>query len=134
MLGKIVNGRLQIAGNIVTDGTKTITSPTEEQLIALGYKVVEYTERPTYNEEEEKLQETYTDGETIVVSYEKINLTDEEHNAIIQQKIQQEFGKVTVEDLIDLYDGKKDATSKINEIKSNVAKLREKLREDKDEK
>ena len=85
MLGKLIDGRLVVAGSIVKDGNTTITNPTEEKLRELGYKEVEYTERPSYDEEEENLTEVYTDGETIVVSYTKVALTTEEHNAVIQQ-------------------------------------------------
>ena len=87
MLGKLIDGRLQIAGRIVKEGNTTITNPTEEKLKELGYKEIEYTEKPNFNKEEEKLQEVYTDGDKIAVSYEVVALTDEEHNAIIQQEI-----------------------------------------------
>lgn len=128
MLGKIIDGRLVIAGQIVKDGNTTITNPTEEKLRELGYKEVEYTERPTYNDEEEKLQEIYTDGETIVVSYEKVNLTTEEHNAVIQSKIVAEENKITARNIREGILGDNFATQKLTEIESNIYQLRQKLR------
>ena len=95
MLGKLIDGRLQIAGKEVCEGIAKITNPTEEKLKELGYKEVEYTEKPNFNKEEEKLQEVYTDGDKITVSYEVVALTDEEHNAIIQQEIVAEENKIT---------------------------------------
>ena len=67
MFGKLENGRLVIAGQKIQVGNVWITNPTEQQLRANGYKEVEYTERPTYDKENEKLIETYTDGETLLV-------------------------------------------------------------------
>lgn len=133
MLGKIIDGRLVIAGQIVKDGNTTITNPTEEMLRELGYKEVSYTEKPSFDEEEEKLQEVYTDGKTIEVSYEVVDLTDEEHNAIIQQKIVAEENKMTARNirgaLLDINFDK----NKIVEIEGNIAELRAKLREIKNE-
>lgn len=137
MFGKIENGRLVVAGRIIKEGNTTITNPTDDMLWGLGYNEVVYTDKPKYDEENEKLIETYTENKKetkIIVSYEIVSLTDEEHNEIIEQKIQQELSKVTIEDLINLYDGKKDATSKINGIKNSISELREKKREIKDEK
>lgn len=131
MLGKIIDGRLVIAGRIIKEGNTTITNPTNDMLWGLGYNEVVYTDKPKYDEENEKLIETYTENKKetkIVVSYEIVSLTDEEHNAIIEQKIQQELSKVSIEDLIDLYDNKKDSVSKINEIKNNIEQLKGKLR------
>lgn len=128
MLGKLIDGRLVIAGQIVKDGNTTITNPTEEKLKELGYKTIEYTEKPTFNKEEEKLQEVYTDGETIQVSYEKVALTDEEHNAVIQQKIVAEENKITARNIREGILGDNFATQKLTEIESNIYQLRQKLR------
>lgn len=128
MFGKIINGRLVVAGQIVKDGNTTITNPTEEKLRELGYKIVEYTAKPTFNDEEEKLQEIYTDGEKIVVSYEKVNLTTEEHNAVIQSKIVAEENKITPRNIRNAIKGDTFALDKITEIESNIYQLRQKLR------
>ena len=135
MLGKIIDGRLVVAGRIVKEGNTTITNPTEEKLKELGYKEIEYTEKPNFNKEEEKLQEIYTDGETIQVSYEIVALTDEEHNAIIQQEIVAEENKITPrnyrEAIKDLKAKKETsyALDKIDVVENNIVELRAKIRE-----
>ena len=113
--GKIIDGRLVVAGRIVKDGNTTITNPTEEKLKELGYKEIEYTEKPQYNREEEKLQEVYTDGEKITVSYEVVALTTEEHNAIIQQEIVAEESKITARNIREGILGDNFATQKLTE-------------------
>ena len=129
MLGKLIDGRLVVAGSIVKDGNTTITNPTEEKLKELGYKTIEYTEKPTFNKEEEKLQEVYTDGEKIVVSYEVVALTDEEHNAVIQQEIVAEENKITARNVRNAIIGDNFAKNKITEVENNIAELRAKIRE-----
>ena len=129
MLGKLIDGRLQIAGRIVKEGNTTITNPTNEKLVELGYKEIEYTEKPQYDKEEEKLQEIYTDGETIQVSYEVVALTDEEHNAIIQQEIVAEENKITPRNIRNAIKGDNFALNKITEVEGNIAELRAKIRE-----
>ena len=129
MLGKIIDGRLVVAGRIVKEGNTTITNPTEEKLKELGYKTIEYTEKPNYDKEEEKLQEVYTDGETITVSYEVVALTDEEHNAIIQQEIVAEENKITPRNIRNAIKGDNFALNKITEVEGNIAELRAKIRE-----
>ena len=129
MLGKLIDGRLVFAGQIVKDGNTVITNPTEDILKGLGYKEVEYTEKPSYDEEEEKLSEVYTDGDKITVSYEKVALTDEEHNAIIQQKIVQEENKITPRNIRNAIKGDNFALNKITEVENNIAELRVKIRE-----
>lgn len=129
MFGKIENGRLQIAGRIVKEGNTTITNPTEEKLRELGYKEIQYTEKPTYDKEEEKLQEVYTDGDKITVSYEKVELSAEEHNAVIQQEIIEEENKITARNLRNAIMGDNFAKNRITEIEGNIVELRAKLRE-----
>ena len=128
MLGKIIDGRLVIAGRIVKDKDKTITNPTNEKLVELGYKEIEYTEKPQYDKEEEKLKEIYTDGDKITVSYEVVSLTTEEHNAIIQQEIIAEESKITARNIREGILGDNFATQKLTEIESNIYQLRQKLR------
>ena len=128
MLGKLIDGRLQIAGRIIKEGNTTITNPTEEKLKELGYKEIEYTEKPIFNKEEEKLQEIYTDGDKITVSYEKVELSAEEHNAIIQAEIVAEENKITPRNIRNAIKGDTFALDKITEIESNIFQLRQKLR------
>ena len=129
MLGKLIDGRLVIAGRIIKEGNTTITNPTEEKLRELGYKEIEYTEKPTFDKEEEKLQEVYTDGAKIQVSYEKVELSAEEHNAIIQAEIVAEENKITARNIRNAIKGDKFALNKITEVEDNIAELRAKIRE-----
>ena len=129
MLGKLIDGRLVVAGRVVKEGNTTITNPTEEKLKELGYKEIEYTEKPNFNKEEEKLQEVYTDGETITVSYEVVELSAEEHNAIIQQEIVTEENKITARNVRNAIMGDNFAKNKITEVENNIAELRAKIRE-----
>ena len=129
MLGKIIDGRLVVAGRIVKEGNTTITNPTEEKLKELGYKEIQYTEKPTFNKEEEKLQEVYIDGDKITVSYEKVELSAEEHNAIIQQEIVAEENKITPRNIRNAIKGDNFALNKITEVENNIVELRAKLRE-----
>lgn len=128
MFGKIENGRLVIAGSKIKIENGYITNPTEEQLKELGYKTVEYTEKPEYDKEEEKLVEVYTDGETITVSYEKVALTTEEHNAVIQAEIEAEESKITARNVREAILNDNYAKQKLTEIESNIYELRQKLR------
>ena len=129
MLGKLIDGRLVVAGRIIKEGNTTITNPTEEKLKELGYKEIEYTEKPTFNKEEEKLQEIYTDGDKITVSYEKVELSAEEHNAIIQAEILEEENKITPRNIRNAIKGDNFALNKITEVEGNIAELRAKIRE-----
>ena len=129
MLGKLIDGRLVVAGRIIKEGNTTITNPTEEKLKELGYKEIEYTEKPTFNKEEEKLQEVYTDGDKITISYEIVALTDEEHNAIIQAEIVAEENKITQRNIRNAIKGDNFALNKITEVENNIAELRAKIRE-----
>ena len=128
MLGKLIDGRLVVAGRIVKEGNTTITNPTNEQLFKLGYKIVEYTAKPKYNDEEEKLVEEYIDGNNIVVNYTKVALTDEEHNAIIQSEIYDEEYKITQRNIRNATKGDEFALNKITEVENNIAELRAKIR------
>lgn len=128
MLGKLIDGRLVIAGSIVKDGKTTITNPTEEMLKNLGYKGLCYDVKPEYDNEEEKLIENYKETDNqILVEYTVEKLTDEEYNKIINQKIQNEYNKVTKEDLINYVNGQK-GNNAIDEIVNNVNTLKAKIR------
>ena len=129
MLGKLIDGRLVVAGRIVKEGNTTITNPTEEKLKELGYKEIQYTEKPTFNKEEEKLQEIYTDGDKITVGYEKVELSAEEHNAIIQQEIVAEENKITKRRQREIDLNKEGARDFEQQIENNIIELRAKIRE-----
>ena len=130
MLGKLIDGRLVVAGREVCEGKTKITCPTEKKLKELGYKEIEYTEKPTFNKEEEKLVETYDEKKTkITVSYEIAELTDYEHNEVIQQEIVAEENKITARNIRNAIKGDKFALNKIDEIEDNIAELRAKIRE-----
>ena len=131
MFAKIVDNKLIFAGDRIPILNGWITEPSEEELRANGYKEVEYTEKPKYDNEEEKLVETYRvslDETTILVCYEKVLLTDEEHNEIIEQKIIEEENKITPrrQREIDLnLDG---ALEFAQTIENNIRALRQKFR------
>lgn len=129
MFGKVIDGKLVVAGKKIKIENGWITNPTEEDLKANGYKEIEYTEKPTYDKEEERLVEMHKDcGTYIEVWYGKEQLTDEEHNAIIQSEIYDEEYKITQRNIRNAIKGEEFALSKITEIENNIAKLREKLR------
>lgn len=133
MLGKLIDGRLQIAGRIVKEGNTTITNPTEEKLKELGYKEIEYTEKPTYDKEEEKLVEEYREDiekTTILVCYEVVALTKEEKIEIIKQEIIEEEDKITKRNILDFaVDKDNEALNRIQQHRSIIIELRAKLRE-----
>ncbi len=129
MLGKLIDGRLVVAGRIIKEGNTTITNPTEEKLKELGYKPIDYAEKPTYNREEEKLVERYTEQvDVIVVDYDIVALTTEEHNAVIQAEIVAEENKITARSIREGILGDNFATQKLTEIESNIYQLRQKLK------
>lgn len=87
--GKIINEKLIIAGLKITNKNGgTITRPTDNILRELGYKPIDYAEKPEYDREEEKLIERYTEQEdVIVVDYDIVALTEEEQLEIKKQKV-----------------------------------------------
>ena len=129
MFGKIINNTLFVANDRIKTSTGWIINPTEEQLRAEGYKEVIYTEPPTYDDEEQKLDEVYNVSETqIIVAYTLVNLTDEEHNEIIQMKIDEEEAKITARNIRGAIKGDNFALNRITEVENNIAQLRAKLR------
>ena len=124
MFGKIENGRLVLAGSKIKIENGWITNPTTEDLIANGYKEISYTEKSKYDEESEKLTEKYTDTEKgIEVSYEKVKLTDEEVNNVLQGKIWEELNKVSQLEILKAIIGDKEAVSKIEGVLKNISSL-----------
>lgn len=88
MFGKIENGRLVLAGKSITNKNGgTITNPKEKEYLDNGWKKVVYTDKPTYDVDTQKLQEQYIETDIITVSYEIVNLTEEEKKQIIQNKV-----------------------------------------------
>ena len=67
MLGKIINGVLQTKEAVMLIDGKMISNPTDEQLIADGYKEVIYTERPEGN-----YNQKYVVTDVITVEWEKV--------------------------------------------------------------
>ena len=67
MLGKIINGILQTKESVMLIDGKMISNPTDEQLIADGYKEVIYTERPEGN-----YNQKYVVTDIITVEWEEI--------------------------------------------------------------
>lgn len=129
MFGKIINNTLFVANDRIKTLTGWITNPTEQQLIAQGYKEVVYTEKPNYDDENETLSERYKEEETkIIVEYDIEVLSDEAHNEIIQMKIDEEEAKITARNIRGAIQGDSFALNKIAEIENNIAQLRAKLR------
>lgn len=129
MYAKIVDGKLVVAGKKIQIKNGWITNPTETDLKKNGYKEIEYTEKPTYNKEEERLVEMHKDcGTYIEVWYGKEQLTDKEHNAIIQSEIYDEEYKITQRNLRNAIKGDEFALNKITEVENNIAELRAKIR------
>ena len=88
MYGKIIDGNLQIAGNIIKTDKGVITNPKAQQLIELGYKEIEYTEKPSYDINNQKLNEVYNEEENkIVVNYEIVGLNDIEKLEVKKQQV-----------------------------------------------
>ena len=124
MYGKIENGRLKIAGSKIQIENGWITNPTEEDLKANGYKEVSTTEKQSYDNESEKLVEKYTDnGKGIEISYEKVKLTDEEVNNVIQSKIWQELETISQIEILKAITGDKEAVSKIESVLKTISSL-----------
>lgn len=127
MFGKIVDGKLIIAGNKIEKTNGWITNPTEQQLKANGYKEIVRTEKQGYDDESEKLVEKYTDtGKAIEVSYETKKLTSEEANIVLQEKIDIALDEVSKEDMLKAIIGDKEAISKIEAAIKNVSAIESK--------
>jgi hypothetical protein len=131
MYGKIVDNKLIIAGETILIPNGSITKPSEQQLRENGYKEIEYTEKPEYDDEEEKLVETYRvdiEETTILVCYEKVALTIEEHNQVIQYKIIEEENKMTPRRQREIDLKLEGALEFAQTIENNIIALRRKFR------
>lgn len=127
--GKLENGRLIIAGNIIAGTGWSIVNPSADQLKEKGYKTVIYGTKPEeYDDETERIQETYKEtAKQIKVNYELVPLTVQEHNQVIQSKIVAEEAKVTDRYLRSAPLGDEFARTKLQEIETAIAELRAKL-------
>lgn len=117
--GKLENGRLIIAGNIIAGTGWSIANPSADQLKEKGYKTVIYGTKPEeYDDETERIQETYKEtAKQIKVNYELVPLTVQEHNQVIQNK-----NNLRNASLGDEY-----AIAKLQEIERVLAELKAKL-------
>ena len=90
MYGKIIDGRLQYAGKIIQTEKGFISNPTNEQLVANGYKEIEYAEKPTYDKENFKLVEILSEADDkIYVTYGSEQLSKEEKRERLIEKVNQ---------------------------------------------
>lgn len=135
MYGKIINEKLIIAQNQINTNIGVITRPTEQNLIDNGYKPIQYSNKPKYDYKEEKLVEMNKDcGTYIEVWYGTEQLTDEEHNEIINNEIRQKEELISVgliaTALVNNIKGTKDnsAISEIEKILSEIESLKKELR------
>lgn len=87
MLGKIIDGKLVLAGNRIETEIGTITNPTNNILRKLGFKDISHNEKPNYDYNTQKLKEIYIETDIINVCYEIVNLTEKEKLEIKQQKV-----------------------------------------------
>lgn len=131
MHGKLINNKLIIAGERIQVLNGWITKPSEEELRINGYKEIEYMDRPEYDEEEEKLVESFNElNDKIIVFYEKVILTIEEHNMIIQNKIIEEENRITPRRQREIDLKKEGALEFAQEIENNIIELRKKFRKE----
>lgn len=87
MLGKIINGQLILAGTSIKTDLGTITNPTDNVLRELGYKDINYNQKPNYDFNTQRLREIYVETDMINVCYEIVELTEEEKLEIKKQKV-----------------------------------------------
>lgn len=131
MYGKLINNKLIIAGEKIQVLNGWITKPSEEELRINGYKEIEYMDRPEYDEEEEKLVESFNElNDKIIVFYEKVTLTIEEHNMVIQNKIIEEENRITPRRQREIDLKKEGALEFAQEIENNIIELRKKFRKE----
>ena len=118
MFGKIVDGKLIIAGNKIQIKNGWITNPTEKQLIDNGYKEIVSTEKMRIDGATEMLVEEYKDnGKEIEISYVKVKKTDIE----IAEAL---LDGVSKEDILNAVTGNKDAITKIETVLKDIASAR----------
>jgi len=134
MYAKLVNNELQYAGILIKGHDETgdycIAYPTVEQLIEKGYKPLVILPIPEYDKEEYRIISYYDETENEIRQvFVTEQLTDKEHNAIIQQEIVEEESKVTQRNIRNAALGDQFAINKLQEIEDNIQALRLKIRE-----
>lgn len=124
MFGKIIDGKLVVAGKKIQINNGWITNPTEEDLKANGYKEIVSTEKSKIDDTTEKLVETYNDnGKDIEITYSKVKLSEEEKENVLQMKTYEELNKVSQLEILQAIIGNKEAISKIEEVLKNISAL-----------
>lgn len=125
MYGKIIDGKLVIAGKKIKIENGWITNPTEEDLKKNEYKEIVSTEKSKIDDTTEKLVETYNDnGKEIEITYSKVKLSEEEKENILQMKTYEEINKVSQLDMLQAIVGNKEAITKIEEILKNISAIK----------
>lgn len=125
MFGKIIDGKLVVAGKKIKIENGWITNPTEEDLKKNGYKEIVSTEKSKIDDTTEKLVETYNDnGKEIEITYSKVKLSEEEKENVLQYKIYDEISKVSQLEILQAIVGNKEAISKIEEVLKNISAIK----------
>ena len=125
MFGKIIDGKLVVAGKKIEIENGWITNPTEEDLKKNGYKEIISTEKSKIDDTTEKLVETYNDnGKEIEITYSKTKLSDEEKENVLQMKTYEELSKVSQLEILQAIVGNKEAISKIEEVLKNISAIK----------
>ena len=125
MFGKIIDGKLVVAGKKIKIENGWITNPTEEDLKKNGYKEISTTEKQSFDDTTEKLVETYKEtSKGIEISYSKVKLTEEEANNVLQYKIYNELSKVSQLEILQAIVGNKEAITKIEEVLKNISAIK----------
>lgn len=88
MLGKLIDGRLVVAGRIVKEGNTTITNPTEQNYFDNGYQKVNFSDQPEFDRDNFKLEPLYIRVDNqINVSWQIIELTQDEKRQVLNNKV-----------------------------------------------
>ena len=125
MFGKIIDGKLVVAGKKIKIENGWITNPTEEDLKKNGYKEIVSTEKSKIDDTTEKLVETYNDnGKEIEITYSKTKLSEEEKENVLQMKTYEEINKVSQLEILQAIVGNKEAISKIEEVLKNISAIK----------
>ena len=125
MYGKIIDGKLAVAGKKIKTENGWITNPTEEDLKANGYKEIVSTEKSKIDDTTEKLVETYNDnGKEIEITYSKVKLSEEEKENVLQMKTYEELSKVSQLEILQAIVGNKEAITKIEEVLKNISAIK----------
>lgn len=125
MYGKIIDGKLVVAGKKIKIENGWIANPTEEDLKKNGYKEIVSTEKSKIDDTTEKLVETYNDnGKEIEITYSKVKLSEEEKENVLQMKTYEELSKVSQIEILQAIVGNKEAITKIEEVLKNISAIK----------